>query len=145
MLLKTVFCCTFWRQKILILWRKIVENLLIFVYLFCPRDGAIDFTKTLITQERLVVESCLTPRWIAFSMLYRLVYNICSHFSGLILAWSALKQAEHSNICHNKIFYKHKHVFSQNMWQVLFRIISKVLELLSKVWNIFITSLILVY
>ena len=27
-LLKTVFCCTFWTQKILILWRKIVENLL---------------------------------------------------------------------------------------------------------------------
>ena len=88
-LLKTVFCCTSWRQKILILWRKIVENLLIFVYLFCPKSGAIDFTKTLITQERLVVESCPTPRWIAFLMLYRLVYNISSHFNELILAWSA--------------------------------------------------------
>ena len=76
-------CCTFWMQKILILWRKIVENLLIFVYLFCPKNGAIDFKKTFITQE------CRTPRWNAFLMLYRLVYNIRSHFNGLILAWSA--------------------------------------------------------
>ena len=37
--------CTFWRLKLLILWRKIVENLLIFVYLFCPKNR-IDFTKT---------------------------------------------------------------------------------------------------
>ena len=73
--------CTFWRLKILVLWRKIVENLLIFVYLFCPKNGAIDFTKTFITQEWLVVESCPTPRWIAFLMLYRLVYNIRSHFN----------------------------------------------------------------
>ena len=81
--------CTFWRLKILVLWRKIVENLLIFVYLFCPKNGAIDFTKTFITQEWLVVESCPTPLWIAFLMLYRLVYNIRSHFNELILAWSA--------------------------------------------------------
>ena len=66
-------CCTFWRQKILILWQKIVENLLLFVYLFCPKNGAVDFTKTLITQEWLVVESCPTSRYIAFMMLYRLV------------------------------------------------------------------------
>ena len=80
--------CTFWRLKILVLWRKIVENLLIFVYLFCPKNGAIDFTKTFITQEWLVVESCPTPRWITFLMLYRLVYNIRSHFNELILPWS---------------------------------------------------------
>ena len=42
------------------------------------KNGAIDFTKTFITQERLVVECCPTPRWIAFFMLYRLVYNIRS-------------------------------------------------------------------
>ena len=81
--------CTFWRLKILVLWRKIVENLLIFVYLFCPKNGAIDFTKTFITQKWLVVESCPTPRWITFLMLYQLVYNIRSHFNELILAWSA--------------------------------------------------------
>ena len=62
--------CTFWMLKTLVLWRKIVENLLILVYLFCPKNGAIDFTKTSITQEWLVVESCLTPRWIKFLMLY---------------------------------------------------------------------------
>ena len=81
--------CTFWRLKILVLWRKIVENLLIFVYLFCPKNGAIDFTKILITQERLVVESCSILRWIAFLMLYQLVYKISSHFNELILTWSA--------------------------------------------------------
>ena len=40
-------------------------------------------------QEWLVVESCPSLRWMAFVMLYRLVYNICSHFIELILAWSA--------------------------------------------------------
>ena len=49
--------CAFWRLKILALWRKIVENLLIFVYLFCIKNGVIDFTKTFITQEWLTVES----------------------------------------------------------------------------------------
>ena len=72
--------CTFWRLHILVLWRKIVENHLIFVYFFCPENGTIDFTKTFITQEWLVVESCPTSRWIVFLMLYRLTYNICSHF-----------------------------------------------------------------
>ena len=70
--------CTFWRLEILVLRRKIVENLFIFVYLFCPKSGAIDFTKTFITQEWLVVENCPTPSWITFLMLYRLVYNIFS-------------------------------------------------------------------
>ena len=56
----------FMEAKNLILWRKIVENLLIFMYLFCPKNGAIDFTKTFITQEWLVVESCPTPCWITF-------------------------------------------------------------------------------
>ena len=63
------FFFTFWRLKIHVLWRKIVENLLIFVYLFCPKNDAIDFTKTFITQEWLVVESCPTPHWIAFLMI----------------------------------------------------------------------------
>ena len=79
-LVKYMFCshftqncifCTFLRQKTLVLWQKIVENLLIFVYLFCPKNGAIDFTKPFITQEWLVVGSCPTPRWITFLMLYR--------------------------------------------------------------------------
>ena len=46
------------------------------------------FHKNLHTQEWLVVESCPTPRWITFLMLYRLVYNIRSHFNELILPWS---------------------------------------------------------
>ena len=63
--------CTFWKLKILVLWQKIVENLLIFLYLFCPKNNVIDFRKPFITQEWLVVESCPTPRWITFLMLYR--------------------------------------------------------------------------
>ena len=47
--------------------------------------------KSFITQEWLVVESCPTHRWIPFLMLYRLVYNIRSHFNELILAWSAFR------------------------------------------------------
>ena len=35
-LLETNFC-TFWRVKTLVLWRKNVQNLLIFVYLFCRK------------------------------------------------------------------------------------------------------------
>ena len=50
-LLKTLLCCTFSRLKIVILWRELVENLLIFVYLFCPKNGTTDFTKTFIIQE----------------------------------------------------------------------------------------------
>ena len=90
-LVKYMLCSHFTQNCIFCPSRRLkhVENLLIFVHLFCPKNGAIDFTKTFITQEWLVVESCPTPRWIAFLMLYRLVYNICSHFSELILAWSA--------------------------------------------------------
>ena len=72
---------TSWRLKILYLWRKIIENPLILVYLFCPKIGVTDFTKTFITQEWLFVESCPTPRWITFLMLYWLVYNIRSHLN----------------------------------------------------------------
>ena len=81
--------CTFWRLKTLVLWRKTVQNLLIFVYLFCWKNSTVDSRKTSINQERLVVESCPTPRWIPFLMLYRLVYNIRSNFNELILAWRA--------------------------------------------------------
>ena len=85
--------CTFWMLKILVLWRKNVENLLRFVYLFCPKNGAIDYKETFITQEWLVVEGCPNPCWITFLILYRLVYNIRPHLNQLILAWSAYAKA----------------------------------------------------
>ena len=81
--------CTFWELKTLALWQKILKNLLIFVYLFCPKSSTIDFRKTSTTLERLVVNSCPTARWIALLMLYRFVHNIHSYFNELILAWSA--------------------------------------------------------
>ena len=87
--LKTVFFFgTFWRLKTLVLWRKFFHNLLIFAYLFCSKNKTIDSGKTSITLAWLVVESCPTPRWITFLMLYRLMYNIRSYFNDLILAWS---------------------------------------------------------
>ena len=83
---KLYFFCTFWRLKILVLWQKIIHNLRIFVCLFCPKNSTTDFGKSFITQERSVLKSCLTPRWIAFLLLCRLVYKIHSHFNELILA-----------------------------------------------------------
>ena len=96
--------CTFWRLKTLVLLLKIVQNILIFVHLFFPNNSAIDPRKTSITQERLVVESCPTPCWITFLMLYRLVHNILSYFNELILVWSAyftmiLTQPNNMSIC----------------------------------------------
>ena len=53
----------------LVLRRKIVQNLLIFAYLFFPKSSTIDSRKSSITLEWLAVESCPTPRWIGFLML----------------------------------------------------------------------------
>ena len=58
-----------------------------FVSLFCPKDSTIDSIKTFKTQEWLVVGCCSTYNWIAFSMLYWLVYVISSHLDELISAW----------------------------------------------------------
>ena len=69
--------------------RKIVQNLLIFVYLFCLKSSTIDSRRTSIVQEWLVVKSCPIPRWIAFLILYRMAQNIRSQSKELILAWSA--------------------------------------------------------
>ena len=76
-------------MKILVLSRKIIENLLIFMHSSFPKKCNICSRKTVITWERLVIGSCATTRWIAFSMLYRMVYKITSHWNAPILAWSA--------------------------------------------------------
>ena len=75
----TVFFCTFWRLKTLVLWQKVVQDLVIFAHLFCPKKSINESKKSSVTQERLVVESCPIPRWIAFLMLYCLVYNLRSY------------------------------------------------------------------
>ena len=64
----------------------------IYAYLFRPKTSTVDSRKTSITQEWLVIESCPTPRWIVFLMLYRLVLYIRSHFNELILVWSAYER-----------------------------------------------------
>ena len=82
--------CTFWYfmeiVETFVFWRKYFQSLLIFMFFFIPKPVIS------ITQEWLVVESCVTPQWITFLMFYRLVYNIHSHLNELILAWSALLQ-----------------------------------------------------
>ena len=60
--------------------------LLLLVNIFCPKNSTIHSRKTSITQDWLIVESCPTSRWIVFLLLFRLVYNICSHFNELNLA-----------------------------------------------------------
>ena len=65
-LVKTVFFCTVWRLKTLILWRKLVQNFLIFVSLFCPNNSTTGSIKSSITLKRLIVENWPIPHWIAF-------------------------------------------------------------------------------
>ena len=36
---KNCIFCTFWRLTILVLWWKIVQNLLVFLYFFCPKNN----------------------------------------------------------------------------------------------------------
>ena len=47
------------------------------------------FHKNLHNSGMSVLESFPTSFWIPFLMFYQLVYNICSNFNELILAWSA--------------------------------------------------------
>ena len=78
--------CTFWMLETFVLWRKIGQNFVRFVYLFC----AISSKKTYITQEWLVIESWPTLRWITFLMLYRGVkYTLSFQWTnfGLIQWW----------------------------------------------------------
>ena len=76
------------------------------VFISPKKNSTIDFTKTFITKEWLVVESCPTPCWIALLMLYRLVYNMRSHFNELILAWSGYFRSIMQNV--NEKFIKKK-------------------------------------
>ena len=47
-----------------------------FVYLFFPKNSTTDSRRSSITLEWLVMDSCLTPHWIAFLMFYWLLCNI---------------------------------------------------------------------
>ena len=91
--LKTVCFCTFWRVKLLIVGQKFIKFFLYFCIYFVEKYSTISFRKTLITQEWLLLQSYPTPRWIAFLMLYWLVYNINSQFNKLILVGSATVHA----------------------------------------------------
>ena len=80
-----------------VLWRKIIQNLLTFTFIYVFISSKIrrtGFRKAPKGHECCVAESYPNPLWMAFLMLYctlsfqRLVYNIISHFKSLVLAWS---------------------------------------------------------
>ena len=70
---KNCIFCTFWRLKTLVLWRENVQkSSFIFAFILSKKPQNW-FHETFITQEWLVVESCLTPWWITYLMLYPLL------------------------------------------------------------------------
>ena len=73
----TVYFSTFLRLWKLIFWRKIFQCF--FCVFFLSKKQQTVSTKTSITQEWLVVESCPTPCWVTSLIFCRLVYNISSH------------------------------------------------------------------
>ena len=82
--------CTFWRLKTLVLWRKIVQNLLIIGYLCCPKNSTIDSKKNFHNSGTTGRRKLPDPSMICiFNALLSLVYNSHSYFNELILPWSA--------------------------------------------------------
>lgn len=81
--LKTNFWMFLETVETLVLWQKIVQNLLIsiFVYLSCPKKSRARCRKTIITREKLVADNFSTLRCIAFLIFYWLVYKMSSRFS----------------------------------------------------------------
>ena len=47
--IETLFFGTFWRVETLALWQKVVQNLLIFMFLFCPENSRAGSRKTSVT------------------------------------------------------------------------------------------------
>ena len=83
--LGTVLLDTFSRLWKLLFFEEKIFKILLYLLL-------IQKPVTSITQEWLVVESCLTPQWRIFLMFYRLVCNMRYQLNDLILAWSAVLQ-----------------------------------------------------
>ena len=103
----TVFFSSFWRLWKLIFFTKKIQNL-IFLFYFYPNNSRTGSTKTSITQELLVIESCPT----FFLIFCRLVYDISSHLNDHILAWSTSLQVSHQS---SKVSYQKVRTFS-NFW-----------------------------
>ena len=97
-LVKYMLCSHFTQNCILLYFLEAINpyfvtniflNFFLYLCIYFVQKAAQLISQNLLTQEWLVVESCPTPRWIAFLMLYRLVYNIRSRFNELILVCSA--------------------------------------------------------
>ena len=73
----------------LVFWKKVIQNILIFVYLLCPKKSRTDFSKTFLTRVCPMPDAwCLTIRWILFVMFYRFEYKTPS-FNDMVLVWTA--------------------------------------------------------
>ena len=69
--LKTVFYCTFWRLKILVLWQKIVKNLLVFVYLSAQKKSQLileNFHNSQVVGRRKLLDLLLNHVFNALSI-----------------------------------------------------------------------------
>ena len=70
---------------------------LIFMFSVYPKNSRTGSRKTSITQELLVIENCPTLCWVTLLIFCRLVFDISSHSTDLILAWCTSLQVSHPN------------------------------------------------
>ena len=75
---------------------KNVSKSYIYVF-FLSKNSRTGSSKTSVTQELSVIESCPTPGWVTFFIFYRLIFDISSHLNDMILAWSTSLQVSHQN------------------------------------------------
>ena len=111
------FFDTFWRLKTLVLWRKIVQNVRIYVCLFCPKNSAIDFRKTFITREWLVVEKSkrnivrLNLEQNIKSLLYNYLVYVCAQDVWQFYEKSARLRTHFDTV--------HNWVIIESIWHIL--------------------------
>ena len=75
---------------------KNVSKSYIYVF-FLSKNSRTGSSKTSVTQELSVIESCPTPGWVTFFIFCRLIFDISSHLNDMILAWSTSLQVSHQN------------------------------------------------
>ena len=82
---ETVYFSTFWRLWKLFFSQKTFQNLVL-IFSFYQKNGRTGSRKTSMTQAWLVTEICSALHWVTFLIFCQLMYDMPSHFKGLILA-----------------------------------------------------------
>ena len=80
--IKIVFLVLFGEWKLLFFWQKGFQDLI--PMFFSPKSSRTGSLKTYLIRKWLTVNIWASAPWIAFLMLYRLVYNILSHENDLV-------------------------------------------------------------